>query len=135
MAAIDYGVLVIKDGKVINEDLFPDVHIGDYILYFYKNILTIFYKGSETQIQDYYFGRDGKISYHLDTVVGKMNVRLLTKNSFNRWVTKVGDYTIIFGYGIDPDKRVGYQRQVMRDYGFNNREKAIVSGYLWGERK
>ncbi len=132
MAAIDYGVLVIKDGKVINEDLFPDVHIGDYILYFYKNVLTIFYKGGETQIQDYYFGWDGKISYHLDTAVGKMNVRLLTKNSFNRWVTKVGDYTIIFGYGIDPDKHMGYQKHIMNDYGFDKREKRIISKYLWG---
>lgn len=131
MAAIDYGVLVIRNGEVINEDLFPDVHIGDYILYFYKNVLTIFYKGSKTQIQNYYFGWDGKVSYHLDTVVGKMNVRLLTKNSFNRWVTKVSDYTIIFGYGIDPDKHRGYQKHIMNDCGFDKREKRIISNYLW----
>ena len=36
MAAIDYGTLIIKDDKVINIDLFPELIIDGYVINFYK---------------------------------------------------------------------------------------------------
>lgn len=131
MAAIDYGVLIIDDGKVINSDLFPTITVGEYTITFYKYSLTI-YKNNEL-VEKYFFG--DKYSYHLTSVVGKIKVQTLSRKNRSRFITRINGYTIIFGYGIDPDKHRGYQKHVMNDYGFDKREKRIVSNYLWGERK
>ena len=136
MAAIDYGTLIIKDGKVLNEEdeLFPDLVIGNYILYFYKKTLTIFSRDTKQSIENYYF-YDNKYSYHLDTVAGHIDIRALDRDSKGwereRFIAKIGDYIIIFGYGIDNNKNHSYQKKVMKDYGFSNREKRIISKYLW----
>lgn len=131
MAAIDYGVLLIDDGKVINSDLFPTVTVGEYTITFYKCSLTI-YKNSKI-VESYFFG--DKYSYTLISVVGKIKVRTLSRRNCIRLITRINEYTIIFGYGIDPDKRVGYQKHIMNDYGFDKREKRIISNYLWRGRK
>lgn len=131
MAAIDYGVLIIKDGKVINSDLFPIITVGEYTIDFYKCSLTIC-KNNEL-VEKYFFG--DKYSYHLTSVVGKIEVRTLSRRNLGRFITRINGYTIIFGYGIDPDKHRGYQKYIMNNYGFDKREKRIVSKYLWGERK
>lgn len=128
MAAIDYGVLIIKDGKVINSDLFPTITVGEYTVTFYKCSLTI-YKNSEL-VENYFFG--DKYSYCLTSVVGKIKVRTLSRKNHRRFITKIDEYTIIFGYGIDPAKHKGYQKHIMNDYGFDKREKRIISKYLWG---
>lgn len=131
MAAIDYGTLIIKDGKVINEkdDLYPDLILGEYTVRFYKRALMIFKNDDEENKEIYWFGT--KYSYYLDTALGKIKIRTLSRNSRGRFITKIGDYTIIFGYGIDNSLERGYQDRVMRDYGFDKREKRIVSKYLW----
>lgn len=131
MAAIDYGVLLINDGKVINSDLFPTIVIGEYTITFYKCSLTI-YKNNKI-VESYFFG--DKYSYTLTSVVGKIKVQTLSRRKCNRFITRINGYTIIFGYGIDPDKHRGYQKHIMNDYGFDKREKRIISNYLWGERK
>ena len=127
MAAIDYGVLVINDGKVINSDLFPTIIVGDYTITFYKCSLTI-YKNSKL-VENYFFG--DKYSYCLTSVVGKIKVRTLSRRNCMRFITRINGQTIIFGYGIDPDKHKGYQKHIMNDYGFDKREKRIISNYLW----
>ena len=127
MAAIDYGTLIIKDGKVINDDLFPTIIIGEYTVAFYKYSLAI-YKNSKL-VENYFFG--DKYSYHLNTVVGKIKVRTLSRSNCRRFITRINGQTIIFGYGIDPDKHRGYQKHIMNDYGFDKREKRIISKYLW----
>lgn len=131
MAAIDYGVLVINDGKVINSALFPTIDVGEYTIAFYKCSLTI-YKNNKL-VEKYFFG--DKYSYHLTSVVGKIKVRTLSRRNLGRFITRINGYTIIFGYGIDPDKHRGYQKYVMNAYGFDKREKRIVSKYLCGGRK
>lgn len=131
MAAIDYGVLLINDGKVINSDLFPTIPVGEYTITFYKCSLTI-YKDNEL-IEKYYFG--DKYSYYLTSVVGKIKVRTLSRRNRTRFITRINGYTIIFGYGIDPDKHKGYQKHIMNDYGFDKREKRIISNYLWRKEK
>lgn len=131
MAAIDYGVLLINDGRVINSDLFPTITVGEYTINFYKCSLTI-YKNNEL-VEKYFFG--DKYSYTLTTVIGKIKVRTLSRRNRSRFITRINGYTIIFGYGIDPDKHKGYQKHVMNDYGFDKREKRIIFNYLWGERK
>ena len=131
MAAIDYGVLLINDGKVINSDLFPTITIGEYTITFYKCSLTI-YKDNEL-VEKYFFS--DKYSYTLTSVIGKIKVRTLSRRNRTRFITRINGYTIIFGYGIDPDKHKGYQKHIMNDYGFDKREKRIISDYLWGERK
>ena len=128
MAAIDYGVLIIDGGKVINSDLFPTITVGEYTITFYKCSLTI-YKNNEL-VENYFFG--DKYSYCLTTVVGKIKVRTLSRRNRRRFITRINEYTIIFGYGIDPDKHKGYQKHIMNDYGFDKREKHIISNYLWG---
>lgn len=138
MAAIDFGTLVIKDGKVINEtdELFPDVVIGSYTFRFYKDTLKVLKTETQEIVENYVFGWDGKLSYHLNTVAGEIDVRSLNRKSCRgRWVAKVARYTIIFGYGIDPNKNYSFQKKVMHDYGFSNREKRIVSKYLWGRKE
>jgi hypothetical protein len=127
MAAIDYGVLIIKDGKVINTDLFPVFTIDKYTIDFYKHSLTI-YKNNEL-VENYFFS--DKYSYYLNTVVGKIKVRTLSRKNLSRFITRINGYTIIFGYGIDPNKNKGYQKHIMNDYGFDRREKRIISKYLW----
>ena len=129
MAAIDYGTLIIKDGKVINDDLFPTIIIGEYTVAFYKYSLTI-YKNSKL-VENYFFG--DKYSYYLTSVVGKIKVRTLSRRNRGRFITRINGQTIIFGYGIDPDKHKGYQKHIMNDYGFDKREKRIISNYLWGK--
>ena len=129
MAAIDYGTLIIKDGKVINDDLFPTIIIGEYTITFYKCSLTI-YKNSKL-VENYFFG--DKYSYCLTSVVGKIKVRTLSRSNCRRFITRINGQTIIFGYGIDPDKHIGYQKHIMNDYGFDKREKRIISNYLWGK--
>lgn len=131
MAAIDYGVLIISDGKVINSDLFPTITVGEYTIAFYKYSFTI-YKNNEF-VEKYFFG--DKYSYHLTSAVGKIKVRTLSRRNRSRFITRINEYTIIFGYGLDPDKHRGYQKYVMNAYGFDKREKRIVSKYLWGEGK
>ena len=128
MAAIDYGVLIIKDGKVINTDLFPVFTIGEYTIDFYKHSLTI-YKDNEL-VENHFFYN--KYSYYLNTVVGKIKVRTLSRRNCSRFITRINGYTIIFGYGIDSDKHKGYQKHIMNDYGFDKRERRIISKYLWG---
>ena len=135
MAAIDYGVLVINDGKVINSDLFPTIIIGEYTVTFYKYSLTI-YKNDKSvdlliPVEKYFFYN--KYSWHLNTVIGKIKVRTLSRKNRSRFITKINGYTIIFGYGIDPDKSRVYQKYVMNNYGFDKREKRIISNYLWGK--
>lgn len=136
MAAIDYGTLIIKDGKVINDEdeLFPNLIIGDHILYFYKKTLTIFSRDTRQDVENYYF-YDNKYSYHLDTVAGHIDIRALDRDSKGwereRFVTKINGYTIIFGYGIDPSRNKKDQKYIMEDYGFSKREKKIISKYLW----
>ena len=134
MATIDYGTLIIKDGKVLNEDgdLFPDLVLGEYTVRCYKWTLTIF-KTNDKENKEVYWFDDTRYSYYLDTALGKIKIRTLSRNHCGRYITKIGGYTIIFGYGIDPDKRKGYQKYVMNNYGFDKREKRIVSKYLWGE--
>lgn len=127
MAAIDYGVLIIDDGKVINQDLFPTITVGEYTITFYKCSLTI--SKNNKLVEKYFFG--DKYSYHLTSVIGKIKVRTLSRKNRSRFITRINGYTIIFGYGIDPDKHRGYQKHVMNDYGFDKREKRIVSNYLW----
>lgn len=127
MAAIDYGVLIIKDGKVINTDLFPVFTIDGYTIDFYKYSLTI-YKDNKL-VESYFFG--DKFSYTLTSAVGKIKVRTLSHRNRRRFITKIDEYTIIFGYGIDPDKHKGYQKHIMNDYGFDKREKRIISNCLW----
>lgn len=127
MAAIDYGVLLINDGKVINSDLFPTITVGEYTVTFYKCSLTI-YKDNKL-VENYFFYN--KYSYYLNTVVGKIKVRTLSRRNRGRFITRINGYTIIFGYGIDPDKHRGYQKHIMNDYGFDKREKRIISNYLW----
>lgn len=127
MAAIDYGVLIIDDGKVINDDLFPTITVGEYTVTFYKCSLTI-YKNNEL-VEKYFFG--DKYSYTLTSVVGKIKVRTLSRRNRRRFIARINEYTIIFGYGIDPDKHKGYQKHIMNDYGFDKREKRIISNYLW----
>lgn len=129
MAAIDYGVLIINDGKVINSDLFPTITVGEYTITFYKCSLTI-YKNNEL-VEKYFFC--DKYSYTLTSIVGEIKVRTLSRRKCNRFITRINGYTIIFGYGIDPDKHRGYQKHIMNDYGFDKREKRIVSNYLWGK--
>ena len=133
MAAIDYGTLIIKDGKVLNkeDELFPRLVIGDYTLDFYKWNLHIYKNNNlEKSVEDYYyFGKC--FSHHLNTVVGRIDVRTLSRKNRDRFIAGVGDYIIIFGYGIDPDKHRGYQKHIMNDYGFDKREKRIISKYLW----
>ena len=131
MAAIDYGVLIINDGKVINSDLFPTITVGEYTITFYKCSLTIC-KNNKLHAEKYFFGDKYKYSYHLTSVVGKIEVRTLSRRNRSRFITRINGHTIIFGYGIDPDKHKGYQKHVMNDYGFDKREKRIVSNYLWG---
>lgn len=128
MAAIDYGTLIIKDGEVINDDLFPTIVVGEYTVTFYKCSLTI-YKNSEL-VENYFFG--DKYSYCLTSVVGKIKVRTLSRRNCRRFITRINGQTIIFGYGIDPDKHKGYQKYIMNNYGFDKREKRIISSYLWG---
>lgn len=128
MAAIDYGVLIIDDGKVINDDLFPTITVGEYTVTFYKCSLTI-YKDNKL-VENYFFS--DKYSYYLNTVVGKIKVRTLSRKNLSRFITRINGYTIIFGYGIDPDKHRGYQKHIMNDYGFDKRERHIISKYLWG---
>ena len=132
MAAIDYGTLIIKDGKVLNEreDLFPDLVLGEYTVRFYKKTLTIF-KSDDKENKEVYWLDEDRYSYYLDTALGKIKIKTLSRNYRGRFITKIGDYTIIFGYGIDNSPDRGYQSRVMRDYGFNKREKQIVSKYLW----
>lgn len=134
MAAIDYGTLIIKDGKVLNEDgdLFPDLVLGEYVVRCYKQTLTIF-KTGDKENKEFYWFYNTRYSYYLDTVLGKIKIRTLSNNHSNRFITRINGYTIIFGYGIDPDKHKGYQKHIMKDYGFDKREKRIVSKYLWGE--
>lgn len=134
MAAIDYGTLIIKDGKVLNEkdDLFPDLVLGEYTIRCYKKTLTIFKTDDKENKEVYWFDED-KYTYYLDTLIGKIKVRTLSRNYRGRFITKIGGYTIIFGYGIDNSLERGYQKHVMRDYGFDRKEKCIVSKYLWGE--
>lgn len=127
MAAIDYGVLIIDDGKVINDDLFPTIIVGEYTITFYKCSLTI-YKDSKF-VENYFFYN--KYSYYLNTVVGKIKVRTLSRRNCRRFITRINGQTVIFGYGIDPDKHRGYQKHIMNDYGFDKREKRIISNYLW----
>ena len=136
MAAIDYGTLIIKDGKVLNEkeDLFPDLVLGEYTVRFYKKTLTIF-KTNDKESKEAYWLDGDRYSYYLDTVLGRIKIRTLSRNYRGRFITKIGGYTIIFGYGIDNSLNRGYQDRVMRDYGFDKREKRIVSKYLWGEGK
>lgn len=136
MAAIDYGTLIIKDDKVLNEkdDLFPDLVLGEYTVRFYKRTLTIFKTDDKENKEAYWFDGD-RYSYYLDTVLGRIKIRTLSRNYRGRFITKIDGYTIIFGYGIDNSLDRGYQDRVMRDYGFDKREKRIVSKYLWGERK
>ena len=131
MAAIDYGVLIINGGKVINSDLFPTITVGEYTIDFYKYSLTI-YKNNEL-VEKYFFG--DKYSYYLTSVVGKIKVRTLSRRDRSRFITRINGYTIIFGYGIDSDKHRGYQKHIMNDYGFDRREKRIISNYLWGKEK
>lgn len=131
MAAIDYGTLIIKNGKVLNGTLFPDFIIGDYILYFYKKTLTIFNRNTKQDVENYWF-YDDKYSWHLDTVVGPLNVKVLDKER-ERFITRIDGYTIVFGYGIDPSLNRKYQKYIMDNYGFSKREKRIVSRYLWGK--
>ena len=144
MAAIDYGTLIIKDGKVLNkeDELFPRLVIGDYTLDFYKRTLHIYKNNNlEQSVEDYYYfgyGVNGVgkcFSHHLNTVAGRIDIRTLSRKNRDRFIARVGGYIIIFGYGIDNSLNRGYQAQVMRDYGFDKREKRIVSKYLWGERK
>lgn len=130
MAAIDYGTLIIKDNKVINTDLFPELIIDGYAINFYKYSLTI--RKNNLIIENYFFSDGDKYSYYLNTVIGKIKVRTLSRKNHSRFITKINEYTIIFGYGIDPDKRRGYQKHIMNDYGFDKREKRIISKYLWG---
>lgn len=130
MAAIDYGTLIIKDDKVINIDLFPELIIDGYAINFYKYSLTI--RKNNSIIENYFFGDGDKYSYYLNTVVGRIKVQTLSRKNRSRFITKINEYTIIFGYGIDPDKHRGYQKHVMNDYGFDKREKRIISKYLWG---
>ena len=136
MAAIDYGTLIIKDGKVLNEkdDLFPDLVLGEYTIRCYKMTLTIFKIDDKENREVYWFDED-RYSYYLDTALGKIKIRTLSRNYRGRFITKIGGYTIIFGYGIDNSLNRGYQKCVMRDYGFDKREKRIISNYLWEERK
>ena len=129
MAAIDYGVLIIKDDQVINTDLFPVFTIDEYTIDFYKHSLTI-YKDNKL-VEKYFFYN--KYSWHLNTVIGKIKVRTLSRKNYSRFITKINGYTIIFGYGIDPDKSRVYQKYVMNNYGFDKREKRIISNYLWGK--
>ena len=136
MAAIDYGTLIIKDGKVLNEDgdLFPDLVLGEYTVRCYKQTLTIFKTGNEENKEVYWFDNT-RYSYCLDTILGKIKIRTLSRNHSSRFITKINGYIIIFGYGIDPDKHRGYQKHIMKDYGFDKKEKRIISKYLWGESK
>ena len=138
MAAIDYGTLIIKNGKVLNGDewynLFPDLVLGEYTVRCYKNSLTIFKTDDEENKEVYWFDNT-RYSYYLNTVLGKIKIRTLSRNYGCRFIAKISDYIIIFGYGIDNSLDCEYQAQVMRDYGFDKREKRIVSKYLWGERK
>lgn len=136
MAAIDYGVLIINDGKVINEewDLFPDLVLGEYTVRCYKQTLTIFKTNDEENKEVYWFD-DTRYSYYLDTILGKIKIRTLSRNYSGRFITKISGYTIIFGYGIDNSFEHSYQKHIMRNYGFDKREKRIVSKYLWGGRK
>lgn len=127
MAAIDYGVLLINDGKVINSNLFPTITVGDYTITFYKCSLTIS-KNNEL-VEKYFFG--DKYSYYLTSVAGKIKVRTLSRRNRRRFIARINEYTIIFGYGIDPDKHRCYQKHIMNDYGFDKREKRIISKYLW----
>lgn len=143
MAGIDYGTLIIKNGKVLNDEdtLFPDLIIGDYILYFYKKTLTIFNRNTKQDVENYWF-YDNKYSWHLDTVVGPLHVKSLDRDVGKgskkgkeraRFITRIDDYTIVFGYGIDPSLDRKYQKEIMDSYGFSKREKRIVSRYLWGK--
>ena len=135
MAAIDYGTLIIKDGKVLNkkEDLFPDLVLGEYTVRCYKKTLTIVKNDDKENKEVYWFDED-RYSYYLDTVLGRIKVRTLSRNYGGRFITKISGYTIIFGYGIDNSLNRGYQKRVMRDYGFDKREKRIISNYLWEEK-
>ena len=137
MAAIDYGTLIIKNGKVLNDEdtLFPDLIIGDYTLYFYKKTLTIFNRNTKQDVENYWF-YDDKYSWHLDTVVGPLHVKALDRDAGKgrereRFITRIDGYTIVFGYGIDPSLDRKYQKEIMDSYGFSKREKRIVSKYLW----
>ena len=132
MAAIDYGTLIIKDGKVLNEDedLFPDLVLGEYTIRCYKQTITIFNTGDEENKEVYRFDNT-RYSYYLDTILGKIKIRTLSRRNCGRFITRINGYIIIFGYGIDPDTHRCYQKHIMKDYGFDKKEKRIVSKYLW----
>ena len=132
MAAIDYGTLIIKDGKVLNGDgdLFPDLVLGEYTVRCYKTTLTIF-KTDDKENKKVYRFDNTRYSYYLDTIFGKIKIRTLSRNHSSRFITKINGYTIIFGFGIDSDKHKGFQKHIMKDYGFDKKEKRIISNYLW----
>lgn len=73
MAAIDYGTLIIKDGKVLNNeyDLFPDLVLGEYTVQCYKKTVTIFKTDNKENKEVYWLDGD-RYSYYLDTVLGKI---------------------------------------------------------------
>ena len=118
MAAIDYGVLVFKNGEQICKDkLFPIVQIGDFMIECYKIWCDVCFQKRDTMLARFEFTeryddtdtwirgyrksaryRVGPLSMHFKEVFPRV---------FRIRIDVNGDhYTIIHGFGIDNDPRV-----------------------------
>ena len=129
MAMIDYGAVVFKNGRQINHDMFMDMqeavgwesvpYKGNYFAYvgdreltfcFYKHYCGVVVNGRQTQSlygadcsyndrgHMSYRGEANGIPYHIRNVGGR-NVWLFSARY------KGDTYNVIYGYGIDVDRK------------------------------
>lgn len=99
MAGIDYGAIVLKNGKRYKGDnLYPS--IDELGIVFYKCCV-----GSIRNDKDYYWFRGEKFVEKI--VFNGISIRVKTLIKYNVYTAEIfhrGDrYNIIFGYGIDND--------------------------------
>ena len=121
MAMIDYGAVVFKNGKRINHDMFMDMQEavgwsgepdGDYFVYvgdshvtvcFYKTYFVVFLNGGKV---DAVLPGDWR-SIQREYDGAKVRVKRIADWVFHFSMKYNGDrYHVIYGYGIDPDKKV-----------------------------
>ena len=134
MAFIDYGAVVFKNGKQVNFDLFGDMlkmvgwtdadqtpHVdGNYFAYIGDEHLTVcFYKSrvlvlvdGEAAFEDWCgYGGERSIRHEIGGSFGRVGVLTHARSvGLDVWhfhmMYKGDSYHVVFGYGIDPEKRV-----------------------------
>lgn len=122
MAAVDYGTVIFKNGRRYKADeLFPIIDELD--LYFYKHLMM--HDGQSWGFLD----DPRKKAHHLSFDGIKCKVNEIARGVYKATIFGGGDrYSVVFGYGIDPDADL-WEKFVKPRY-YSKRDARKVSNVL-----